>query len=92
MLTSAYLGGFVVAVLGIAAGLAVIEPPVVAQSFDAAPRQVLGALLLAAGRPADAETEYRKDLQRFREHGWRDSPRRGCEPTSRCHRRASCVL
>jgi tetratricopeptide (TPR) repeat protein len=47
-------------------GIPYNEPPV----WHQPPRQVLGALLLAAGRPADAETEYRKDLQRFRENGW----------------------
>ena len=31
---------------------------------------MLGALLLEAGRPADAERVYRKDLERFRENGW----------------------
>jgi tetratricopeptide (TPR) repeat protein len=34
------------------------------------PRQLLGALLLEAGRPADAERVYREDLARFRENGW----------------------
>lgn len=34
------------------------------------PRLVLGAALLAAKRPADAEVEYRKDLARYRENGW----------------------
>lgn len=42
------------------------EPPV----WHQPPRQVLGALLLAADRPAEAEVEYRKDLERFRENGW----------------------
>lgn len=42
------------------------EPPV----WHQPPRQVLGALLLAADRPADAEIEYREDLERFRENGW----------------------
>ena len=42
------------------------EPPV----WHHPPRQVLGALLLEAGRPADAERVYRKDLERFRENGW----------------------
>lgn len=42
------------------------EPPVWHQS----PRHVLGALLLEAGRPADAERVYREDLARFRENGW----------------------
>ena len=34
------------------------------------PRQVLGALLLEAGRAKDAEEIYRADLTRFRENGW----------------------
>lgn len=42
------------------------EPPVWHQPT----RQVLGALLLAAGRAADAEVVYREDLRRFRENGW----------------------
>jgi tetratricopeptide (TPR) repeat protein len=33
-------------------------------------RQSLGAALLAAGRPAEAETIYREDLGRNRENGW----------------------
>lgn len=33
-------------------------------------RLSLGALLLRAGRAAEAETEYRKALDRFRENGW----------------------
>jgi tetratricopeptide (TPR) repeat protein len=33
-------------------------------------RQVLGALLLEAGRAADAEAVYRQDLEQFRENGW----------------------
>src|SRR6185436_3777408 len=42
------------------------EPPI----WHQPPRQVLGALLLAAGRPVDAEATYREDLERFRENGW----------------------
>jgi tetratricopeptide (TPR) repeat protein len=42
------------------------EPPVWHQPT----RHVLGALLLEAGRPADAERVYREDLARFRENGW----------------------
>lgn len=42
------------------------EPPV----WHQAPRHVLGALLLEAGRAADAERVYREDLARFRENGW----------------------
>jgi tetratricopeptide (TPR) repeat protein len=33
-------------------------------------RHDLGAVLLAAGRPADAEAVYREDLRRFPENGW----------------------
>jgi tetratricopeptide (TPR) repeat protein len=47
-------------------GMPYNEPPV----WHQPPRQVLGALLLAAGRPEEAEAEYRKDLERFRENGW----------------------
>lgn len=46
--------------------LAYNEPPVWHQS----PRLVLGAALLAAKRPADAENAYRQDLERYRENGW----------------------
>ena len=42
------------------------EPPV----WHQPPRQVLGALLLEAGRPQEAEAAYRADLARFRENGW----------------------
>lgn len=42
------------------------EPPVWHQPT----RQVLGALLLAAGRASEAEAVYREDLSRFRENGW----------------------
>jgi tetratricopeptide (TPR) repeat protein len=47
-------------------GIPYNEPPV----WHQPPRQVLGALLLEAGRPAEAEMEYRKDLDRFPENGW----------------------
>lgn len=33
-------------------------------------RHDLGDVLLAADRPADAETTYREDLKRFPENGW----------------------
>ena len=33
-------------------------------------RHSLGAVLLKAGRAAEAEAVYRKDLERFRENGW----------------------
>src|ERR1043166_861964 len=38
--------------------------------FHSPPRQSLGAILLAAGRPAEAETVYWEDLRRNRENGW----------------------
>jgi pimeloyl-ACP methyl ester carboxylesterase len=42
------------------------EPPV----WHHPPRQVLGAVLLEAGRAVEAEVVYREDLTRFRENGW----------------------
>ena len=33
-------------------------------------RQSLGAVLLSAGRPTEAEAVYREDLQRNPENGW----------------------
>lgn len=42
------------------------EPPV----WHHPPRQILGAILLEAGKPAEAEAVYREDLKRFRENGW----------------------
>ena len=33
-------------------------------------RQSLGAVLLEAGRPAEAEQVYREDLRNFPENGW----------------------
>jgi len=47
-------------------GIPYNEPPVWHQPS----RQVLGALLLEAGRARDAERIYREDLKRFRENGW----------------------
>jgi tetratricopeptide (TPR) repeat protein len=47
-------------------GLPYSEPPIWHQPT----RQVLGAVLLEAGRPADAEEVYREDLKVFRENGW----------------------
>jgi tetratricopeptide (TPR) repeat protein len=47
-------------------GIPYNEPPV----WHQPPRQVLGAVLLEAGRPAEAEQTYRQDLKRFRENGW----------------------
>jgi pimeloyl-ACP methyl ester carboxylesterase/tetratricopeptide (TPR) repeat protein len=42
------------------------EPPL----WHHPPRQVLGALLIEAGRPREAEAVYLDDLKRFRENGW----------------------
>ena len=42
------------------------EPP----EWSVPVRQDLGAALLAAGRPAEAERAYREDLTRFPENGW----------------------
>jgi pimeloyl-ACP methyl ester carboxylesterase len=47
-------------------GMPYSEPPV----WHHPPRQILGAVLLEAGRAAEAEAVYREDLQRFRENGW----------------------
>jgi pimeloyl-ACP methyl ester carboxylesterase len=47
-------------------GLPYAEPPL----WHHPPRQVLGAVLLEAGLPAEAEVVYREDLKRFRENGW----------------------
>lgn len=47
-------------------GLPYTEPP----HWPVPARQYLGTVLLMAGRPADAETEYRADLARNPENGW----------------------
>ncbi len=47
-------------------GLPYYEPP----GWDYPIRQALGAALLEAGRPAEAERVYRDDLREFRENGW----------------------
>jgi predicted Zn-dependent protease len=47
-------------------GLGFAEPP----SWYYPARQSLGHVLLLAGRPADAEAVYRKDLVHFPENGW----------------------
>lgn len=46
--------------------LAYTEPP----EWQAPPRLILGALLLEAGHPAEAETVYWEDLRRNRNNGW----------------------
>lgn len=47
-------------------GLLYGEPP----EWTVPVRHDLGAVLLAAGRPAEAERAYREDLARFPENGW----------------------
>jgi tetratricopeptide (TPR) repeat protein len=47
-------------------GLVYTEPA----EFHYPPRQALGAVLLEANRPAEAETVYWEDLKRNRENGW----------------------
>jgi tetratricopeptide (TPR) repeat protein len=47
-------------------GLVYGEPP----EWTVPVRQELGAVLLAAGQPAEAEQAYREDLRRFPENGW----------------------
>ncbi|MGH7537202.1 MAG: tetratricopeptide repeat protein, partial [Gemmatimonadales bacterium] len=47
-------------------GLLYFEPP----DWYYPIRHSLGAVLLKAGRPADAEQAYREDLKRFPENGW----------------------
>ena len=47
-------------------GIPYAEPPI----WHHPPRQILGAMLLEAGRSAEAEAVYREDLKRFRENGW----------------------
>ena len=47
-------------------GLMYIEPPLWPQPV----RHSLGAVLLLAGRPEEAEVLYREDLRRFPENGW----------------------
>lgn len=42
------------------------EPPL----WPLSVRHYLGTLLLTAGRPAEAEKEYRDDLRRYPENGW----------------------
>ncbi|HEX6070102.1 MAG TPA: tetratricopeptide repeat protein [Longimicrobiaceae bacterium] len=47
-------------------GLVYGEPP----EWTVPVRQELGAVLLAAGRPAEAERAFREDLERFPDNGW----------------------
>jgi tetratricopeptide (TPR) repeat protein len=47
-------------------GLVYTEP----SEFHFPPRHALGAVLLEAGRAAEAETVYWEDLRRNRENGW----------------------
>ena len=47
-------------------GLVYTEP----SEWHYPPRHALGAVLLAAGRPGEAETVYWEDLRRNRENGW----------------------
>jgi tetratricopeptide (TPR) repeat protein len=47
-------------------GILYFEPP----SWYYPIRHSLGAVLLRAGRPAEAEVVYREDLKRFPENGW----------------------
>lgn len=47
-------------------GLTYGEPP----EWTVPVRQELGAVLLAAGRPTEAERTYREDLDHFRKNGW----------------------
>ena len=47
-------------------GLGYGEPP----DWSVPVRHDLGAALLAAGRPAEAERAYREDLKRFPDNGW----------------------
>ena len=63
-------------------GLTYIEPPLWPQPV----RHALGAVLLLAGRPADAEVVYREDLVRFPENGW---SLRGLAQSLRAQRRTA---
>lgn len=54
------------AAVAIEDGLVYMEPPY----WHMPVRHLLGAQLLQAGRPAEAERVYREDLERFPENGW----------------------
>jgi tetratricopeptide (TPR) repeat protein len=54
------------AAVAIQDGLAYIEPP----AWFYPVRHSLGAALLEAGRPADAESVYREDLRQYPHNGW----------------------
>jgi tetratricopeptide (TPR) repeat protein len=62
-------------------GLAYDEP----SDWNLPVRHALGAVLLAAGRPAEAEAVYREDLRRNPENGW---ALKGLELSLRQERRA----
>ena len=47
-------------------GLGYYEPP----PWFALSRQTLGAILIEAGKPVEAEKVYRRDLEKFPENGW----------------------
>jgi tetratricopeptide (TPR) repeat protein len=54
------------AAMGIEDAMLYFEPP----TWYYPIRHSLGAVLLQAGRPAEAEAAYREDLKRFPENGW----------------------
>jgi len=54
------------AAMAIEDGILYFEPP----TWYYPIRHSLGAVLLQAGKPAEAETAYRDDLKRFPENGW----------------------
>jgi tetratricopeptide (TPR) repeat protein len=54
------------AAVAIQDSLPYIEPP----AWYYPSRQTLGAILLEAGRPEEAEAVYRKDLEQYRLNGW----------------------
>ncbi len=52
--------------IGLEDGLNYTEP----KDWYLPPRQVLGAVLLQAGKPAEAEQVYQEDLQYHPQNGW----------------------